>query len=188
VFTDGPEPAFSGNVDALLSTTERARRNAWIAHVESFLGDRVVRCRRLPKFHIVLIRHFYSPAFYCVPANYVGVMHPTLSSFYKIPQVAHQHPYWCHHCTTLCLGSSQHNGDAQRNMSRTLCPVFFTCSRLANTFGCSPSFVSYVAPLSPSQQRATLAKRDREHEKARARWGEKAALIREIRKKRKEFW
>jgi hypothetical protein len=48
--------------------------------------------------------------------------------------------------------------------------------------------VSYVAPLSPSQQRAALAKRDREHEKARARWGEKAALIREIRSKRKDFW
>ncbi|KAI0264782.1 hypothetical protein BGY98DRAFT_1159606 [Russula aff. rugulosa BPL654] len=57
VFTDGPEPAFSANVDALLSTTERARRIAWIAHVESFLGD--------------LVSH----VFYCVPANYVGVMH-----------------------------------------------------------------------------------------------------------------
>jgi hypothetical protein len=67
-------------------------------------------------------------------------------------------------------------------------PAFYTRSWLANTFGCSPSFVSYVAPLSPSQQRAALAKRDREHEKARARWGEKAALIREIRSKRKDFW
>jgi len=67
-------------------------------------------------------------------------------------------------------------------------PALYTRSWLANTFGCSPSFVSYVAPLSPSQQRAALVKRDREHEKARARWGEKAALIREIRRKRKEFW
>jgi ribosomal L20-like protein len=67
-------------------------------------------------------------------------------------------------------------------------PAFYTRSRLANIFGCSPSFVSYVAPLSPTQQRAALAKRDRKHEKARARWGEKATLIREIRKKRKEFW
>lgn len=71
---------------------------------------------------------------------------------------------------------------------RMVNPGFYTRSRLANTFGCSPSFVSYVAPLNPSQQRATLAKRDREHEKARARWGEKAALIRDIRRKRKEFW
>ncbi|KAI0282261.1 hypothetical protein BGY98DRAFT_1094324 [Russula aff. rugulosa BPL654] len=68
VFTDGPEPAFSANVDTLLSTTGRAWRIAWIAHVESFLGD--------------LVSH----VFYCVPANYVGVMHPTLSSFYKILQ------------------------------------------------------------------------------------------------------
>ncbi len=67
-------------------------------------------------------------------------------------------------------------------------PALYTRKKLASTFGCSPSFVSYVAPLKPSQQRAALARRDRDHEKARARWGEKAALIREIRKKRKEFW
>jgi hypothetical protein len=67
-------------------------------------------------------------------------------------------------------------------------PVLYTQKKLANTFECSPSFVSYVAPLKPSQQRVALAKRDREHEKARAQWGEKAALVREIRKKRKEFW
>lgn len=67
-------------------------------------------------------------------------------------------------------------------------PALYTRNRLADTFGCSPSFVSYVAPLKPFQQRTALAKRDREHEKARGRWGEKAALIREIRKKRKEFW
>ena len=57
---DGPEPAFSADVDALLSTTERARRIAWIAHVESALGDLVVRCR-LPEFHIVVIHNFYRP-------------------------------------------------------------------------------------------------------------------------------
>lgn len=56
-----PEPAFSADVDALLSTAERARRTAWIAHIESALGDLVVRCRRLPKFHIVVIRYFYRP-------------------------------------------------------------------------------------------------------------------------------
>lgn len=67
-------------------------------------------------------------------------------------------------------------------------PALYTRKKLANTFGCSPSFVSYVAPLKPSQQRATLARRERQHDKARSRWGEKAALIREIRKKRKEFW
>ncbi|KAI0261199.1 hypothetical protein BGY98DRAFT_1115719, partial [Russula aff. rugulosa BPL654] len=159
VFTDGPEPAFSGNVDALLSTTERARRNAWIAHVESFLRDRVSRS----------IAFLQTMSASCIPPYLLSTKFPKL-------------------LINILTGAIIHNGDAQRNMSRTLCPVFFTCSRLANTFGCSPSFVSYVAPLSPSQQRATLAKRDREHEKARARWGEKAALIREIRKKQKEFW
>ena len=47
---DGSEPAFSADVDALLSTTERARRIAWVAHIESALGDLVVRCRCLFKF------------------------------------------------------------------------------------------------------------------------------------------
>lgn len=67
-------------------------------------------------------------------------------------------------------------------------PVFYTRRVLANAFGCSPAFVSYVAPLRRSEKLVAVAKRDREHEKARARWGEKAALIREIRRKRKEFW
>ena len=67
-------------------------------------------------------------------------------------------------------------------------PALYTRQKLADTFGCSPSFVSYVAPLKPSQQRTALARREREHDKARARWGEKTAVIREIRKKRKEFW
>ncbi len=55
-------------------------------------------------------------------------------------------------------------------------------------FGCSPVFVSYVAPLGRAEQEAALGRRERAHDKARAQWGEKAALIREIRKKRKEFW
>ena len=67
-------------------------------------------------------------------------------------------------------------------------PKRFTRTRLAETFGCSPAFVSYVAPLARSEQRDALARRERAHDKSRARWGEKAALIREIRKKRKEFW
>jgi hypothetical protein len=57
---DVPEPGFSADVDALLNTTERARRTAWIAHIESALGDLVVRCRRLPKLHIVVIHHFFT--------------------------------------------------------------------------------------------------------------------------------
>ncbi len=84
---DGLELPFSADVDALLSISERARRIAWIAHIESTLGDLVVRCRHLFKFHIVLNLSFsQAHAFYTVPANYAGVMHPTLSSFYKIPQ------------------------------------------------------------------------------------------------------
>ena len=67
-------------------------------------------------------------------------------------------------------------------------PKRYTRTRLAEMFGCSPVFVSYVAPLGHAEQEAALARRERAHNKARAQWGEKAALIREIRKKRKEFW
>jgi hypothetical protein len=67
-------------------------------------------------------------------------------------------------------------------------PKRYTRSRLAEMFGCSPTFVSYVAPLAPSEQKAALARRERVHEKSRTRWGEKSAIIREIRRKRKEFW
>ena len=40
---DTSEPAFSADVDALLDPSERAQRTAWFAHVESALGDLVVR-------------------------------------------------------------------------------------------------------------------------------------------------
>jgi len=52
---DGPEPPFSTDVDVLLSTFERARRTAWIAHIESALGDLVVRRCRLLKYQIIVI-------------------------------------------------------------------------------------------------------------------------------------
>lgn len=42
VNADVPEPAFSADVDVLLGPSERARRTAWIAHIESALGDLVV--------------------------------------------------------------------------------------------------------------------------------------------------
>ncbi|KAH9160660.1 mitochondrial ribosomal protein subunit L20-domain-containing protein [Lactarius sanguifluus] len=67
-------------------------------------------------------------------------------------------------------------------------PKRYTRTRLAEMFGCSSALVSYVAPLARSEKKAALKKREQMHEKARARWGEKAALIHEIRKKRKEYW
>jgi len=67
-------------------------------------------------------------------------------------------------------------------------PRRYTRTRLGEMFGCSPAFVSYMAPLARSEQKAALARRERVHDKARAQWGEKAALVREIRRKRKEYW
>ena len=77
---------------------------------------------------------------------------------------------------------------AEMQRLRVQDPKRYTRSRLAEMFECSPVFVGYVAPLARSEKKAALARRDQAHEKARAHWGEKAALIREIRKKRKEFW
>ncbi|KAH9180855.1 hypothetical protein EDB89DRAFT_1921520 [Lactarius sanguifluus] len=65
---DASEPAFSADVDVLLDPLERAQRTAWFAHAESALGDLVAY------------------AFYSLTENYAAVTHPTLSSFYKIPQ------------------------------------------------------------------------------------------------------
>ena len=82
-----PDPTFSADVDVLLNPSERAQRMAWIAHVESALGDLVVRCRRLPKVpNCSNLSFFQAHAFYSVSANYAAVTHPTLSSFYKFPQ------------------------------------------------------------------------------------------------------
>ncbi|KDN34622.1 hypothetical protein RSAG8_12284, partial [Rhizoctonia solani AG-8 WAC10335] len=61
-----------------------------------------------------------------------------------------------------------------------------SCQALAEKFNCTPIFVSMVAPL-PKQKREELEKEQREAQK-REQWGERKALIREIRKKRKQFW
>ncbi|KAI0055857.1 hypothetical protein BV25DRAFT_1832830 [Artomyces pyxidatus] len=67
-------------------------------------------------------------------------------------------------------------------------PKYYSRSRLAKMFDCTPSFVSYMAPLPRPEKREVLAIRDEAHEEVRARWGEKKVIVREIRKKRKEFW
>ncbi|KAI0264015.1 mitochondrial ribosomal protein subunit L20-domain-containing protein [Gloeopeniophorella convolvens] len=77
---------------------------------------------------------------------------------------------------------------AEMRRLRTENPKLWTRSKLAEKFGCSHSFISYAAPLSRDARRIALARRDTVHEKARARWGEVTATIRDIRKKRKEFW
>lgn len=84
---DAPEPAFSADVDALLNPSERAQRTAWIAHIESALGDLVVRCPLpIPIPFCSDMRLLQAHAFYSIPANYAAVTQPTLSSFYGPPQ------------------------------------------------------------------------------------------------------
>ncbi|CAE6398272.1 hypothetical protein ACGC1H_004370 [Rhizoctonia solani] len=61
-----------------------------------------------------------------------------------------------------------------------------SCQALAEMFNCTPIFVSMVAPL-PKQKREELEKDQREAQK-KEQWGERKTLIREIRKKRRQFW
>jgi len=84
---DASEPAFSADVDALLSVSERAQRTAWIAHMESALGDLVVRYPLpIPIPFGSNMRLLQAHAFYYIPANYAAVTQPTLFSFYSPPQ------------------------------------------------------------------------------------------------------
>lgn len=63
-------------------------------------------------------------------------------------------------------------------------PKTNSCQVLARKYGCSPVFVSMVAPL-PAEQRKEVEK---ELNEQREEWGERKRLVREIRKKRREFW
>jgi sorting and assembly machinery component 37 len=84
---DAPGPAFSADIDALLNPSERAQRTAWIAHIESALGDLVVRCPLPEPIPFCSdVGSSQAHAFYTVPANYAAVTQPTLSSFYSAPQ------------------------------------------------------------------------------------------------------
>ncbi|CAE6529442.1 unnamed protein product [Rhizoctonia solani] len=65
-------------------------------------------------------------------------------------------------------------------------PKTNSCISLAKRFNCTPIFVSMVAPL-PKQKREELEREQREAQK-REQWGERKTLIREIRKKRRQFW
>lgn len=71
---------------------------------------------------------------------------------------------------------------------RAINPAYYTRKRLAERFNCTETFVGYMAKLSTGAHRVALQKREREHESARSKWGEKKLIVREIRSKRKEFW
>ncbi|CAE7053871.1 unnamed protein product [Rhizoctonia solani] len=61
-----------------------------------------------------------------------------------------------------------------------------SCQALAKKFNCTAIFVSMVAPL-PKEKREELEREQREAQKME-QWGERKTLIREIRKKRRQFW
>ncbi|EGN95396.1 hypothetical protein SERLA73DRAFT_186359 [Serpula lacrymans var. lacrymans S7.3] len=56
------------DIEASLNNSDKAKRTAWFAHVESGVGD--------------LVSHM----FYSLDANYRGLTHPTLASMLPIPQ------------------------------------------------------------------------------------------------------
>ena len=67
-------------------------------------------------------------------------------------------------------------------------PQKWTAGKLAKEFGCTQGFVRMWTKLPKAERRQALARRDADHEKHRAKWGEKKLLQKEIRKKRREFW
>lgn len=67
-------------------------------------------------------------------------------------------------------------------------PSKWTRSLLAKKFNCTPHFVAMIAPLDNANRRAALAKMDQEHEEARAKWGERKSLSRDIAKERRKYW
>ncbi|KAJ8469632.1 hypothetical protein ONZ51_g8861 [Trametes cubensis] len=67
-------------------------------------------------------------------------------------------------------------------------PATWTRGRLAKEFGCSPWFVGKIISLKGPDRRRALEAREKAHEAARAKWGERKSLQMDIRKKRKEFW
>ena len=64
----------------------------------------------------------------------------------------------------------------------------WTRGRLAKEFNCTPWFVGKIIALKGPDRRRALEERERAHEAARAKWGERKSLQMDIRKKRKEFW
>ena len=67
-------------------------------------------------------------------------------------------------------------------------PLKWTRGRLAKMFNCTNAFVGSIAPLKKSARRTTYRIRDEEHERARAKWSERHALVKAIQKKRRELW
>ncbi|KAH9890009.1 mitochondrial ribosomal protein subunit L20-domain-containing protein [Cubamyces lactineus] len=67
-------------------------------------------------------------------------------------------------------------------------PATWTRGRLAKEFGCSPWFVGKIISLKGPDRRRALEEREKAHEAARAKWGERKSLQMDIRRKRKEFW
>ena len=67
-------------------------------------------------------------------------------------------------------------------------PTLHTRQKLARQFGCLPSYIPMVAPLSKVEMRKALARREQEHEANRSRWGEQKAMVVAIRKKRRSLW
>ncbi|KAF8582806.1 hypothetical protein K439DRAFT_1617940 [Ramaria rubella] len=67
-------------------------------------------------------------------------------------------------------------------------PLTHTRNKLAKQFGCVPSYIPMIAPLSKTEMHNALARRDQIHEANRSRWGERKAMVVAIRQKRRTLW
>jgi hypothetical protein len=71
---------------------------------------------------------------------------------------------------------------------RASAPETYTQKKLAQMFNTTPSTVGMVATLPQAKRTAARQKFFAAHDEQRGKWGEKKSIIRDIRKKRREFW
>lgn len=67
-------------------------------------------------------------------------------------------------------------------------PAVYSRGKLAKMFNCTQAFVAQMAALKKPLRKALIRVRDERHEKSRAKWSEKHALVKAIRVKRREMW
>lgn len=67
-------------------------------------------------------------------------------------------------------------------------PKKYTQGKLAEMFGCTPRFVSLKAALPKPARKRALRARDADHQEVREGWSDHKTLVRDVRKKRMEFW
>jgi hypothetical protein len=67
-------------------------------------------------------------------------------------------------------------------------PSVYSRGKLAKMFNCTQAFVAQMAALKKPRRKALIRIRDQKHEKYKAKWSERHALVKAISAKRREMW